>query len=67
MIGREAVVRSPLRPRGQVFIEGALWQAVADAGQADVGDTVIVRGVEGLLLHVAPTGVTTNPVEGAVQ
>jgi membrane-bound serine protease (ClpP class) len=67
LVGREAVVRSPLRPQGQVFIEGALWQAVADAGQADVGDTVTVRWVEGLLLHVAPAGVTTNPAEGAVQ
>ena len=27
LLGREAVVRTPLRPRGQVFVEGALWQA----------------------------------------
>lgn len=56
MPGREAVVRTPLDPRGQVFIDGALWQAEAEDGAAAVGETVIVRWVEGLTLHVAPTG-----------
>jgi membrane-bound serine protease (ClpP class) len=56
MPGREAVVRTPLDPRGQVFIDGALWQAEAEDGAAAVGETVIVRWVEGLTLHVAPAG-----------
>jgi membrane-bound serine protease (ClpP class) len=56
MPGREAVVRTPLDPSGQVFIDGALWQAEAENGAAGVGDTVIVQRVEGLTLHVAPDG-----------
>jgi membrane-bound serine protease (ClpP class) len=56
MPGREAVVRTPLDPSGQVFIDGALWQAEAEDGAAAVGETVIVRRVEGLTLHVAPAG-----------
>jgi membrane-bound serine protease (ClpP class) len=53
MPGREAIVRTPLDPSGQVFIDGALWQAEAEDGPAEVGDTVIVQRVEGLTLHVA--------------
>jgi membrane-bound serine protease (ClpP class) len=56
LLGQRAVVRTPLAPRGQVFLEGALWQAETDDGSADIGDTVIVRRVEGLTLHVEPAG-----------
>jgi len=67
MLGREAVVRTPLAPLGEVYVEGALWQAQADNGRADVGDTVIVRGVDGLLLHVEPAPADVHSTEGAVQ
>jgi len=67
MLGREAVVRTPLAPLGEVYVEGALWQAQADNGRADVGDTVIVRGVDGLLLHVEPAPAEVHSTEGAVQ
>jgi membrane-bound serine protease (ClpP class) len=67
MLGQYAVVRTPLQPRGQVFVEGALWQAEAETGNAAVGDTVVVRGVEGLVLHVEPAPEEpSNPAEGAV-
>jgi membrane-bound serine protease (ClpP class) len=59
MPGREAIVRTALDPSGQVFIDGALWQAEAEDGAAAVGDTVIVQRVEGLTLHVAPAGSPT--------
>jgi membrane protein implicated in regulation of membrane protease activity len=49
-----------------VFIDGALWEAEADDGQAGVGDTVIVRRVEGLTLHVEPTGPEQSS-EGALS
>jgi membrane-bound serine protease (ClpP class) len=67
LLGRQAVVRTPLRPRGQVYVEGALWQAEADGGTAEVGDTVVVRGVEGLVLHVEPAPAPSNSAEGAVS
>jgi membrane-bound serine protease (ClpP class) len=63
MPGREAVVRTPLDPSGQVFIDGALWQAEAENGDVSVGDTVIVQRVEGLTLHVAPNGPENQPEE----
>jgi membrane-bound serine protease (ClpP class) len=67
MLGREAVVRTRLAPLGEVYVEGALWQAQADNGRADVGDTVIVRSVDGLLLHVEPVPAEVHSTEGAVQ
>jgi membrane-bound serine protease (ClpP class) len=63
MAGREAVVRTPLDPDGQVFIDGALWQAEAENGAAAIGETVIVQRVEGLTLHVATTGPSTPTTE----
>jgi membrane-bound serine protease (ClpP class) len=65
LLGQRAVVRTPLAPRGQVFVEGALWEAETDDGEAGVGDTVIVRRVEGLTLHVVPAGPEQTP-EGAL-
>jgi membrane protein implicated in regulation of membrane protease activity len=53
MIGMEADVVSPLHPLGQVHVNGELWEARSIAG-ADVGDTVVVRRMEGLTLVVEP-------------
>ena len=52
-------------PLGEVYVEGALWQAQADNGRADVGDTVIVRGVDGLLLHVEPAPADVHSNRGS--
>jgi membrane protein implicated in regulation of membrane protease activity len=51
MIGREAEVVSPCRPKGQVRINGELWNARAETG-ADPGDTVRVDAIDGLTLVV---------------
>ena len=51
MIGMHAVVVSPLRPTGQVRVKGELWEATAADG-AEVGDTVVVRRLDGLNLIV---------------
>jgi membrane protein implicated in regulation of membrane protease activity len=51
LVGRVAVVDSPLRPVGQVRIAGERWSARSEAG-ADPGDEVVVRAVEGLTLLV---------------
>jgi hypothetical protein len=53
MIGMQAEVVSPLHPLGQVHVNGELWEARSTVG-ADVGDTVVVRGMEGLTLVVEP-------------
>ena len=57
----DAIVRTALRPRGQVFVHGELWQAEADA-EVPVGREVVVDRVDGLTLRVSPTtpeGATT--------
>jgi len=46
------MARSPLAPAGQVFIQGELWQAVAENGAVAEGEPVKVTAVEGLTLKV---------------
>ena len=53
LVGRRAVVSVDCRPNGQVRVAGEIWQARCDAGAA-VGDDVVVREIEGLLLVVEP-------------
>ena len=61
MIGMQAEVVSPLHPLGQVHVNGELWEARSIAG-ADVGDTVVVRGMEGLTLVVEPLIGGVHPI-----
>jgi membrane-bound serine protease (ClpP class) len=65
LIGHRAVVRTPLRPRGQVFLRGELWEAEVEDEKAeiDTGGEVVVDKVEGLTLHVSPA--PPPPPEGA--
>lgn len=53
MIGMRAEVVSPMHPMGQVRVNGELWEARSTVG-ADAGETVVVRGMEGLTLVVDP-------------
>ena len=53
MIGKPAEVVSRLHPSGQVHLDGELWEARSTT-EADVGETVIVRGIDGLTLVVEP-------------
>jgi membrane-bound serine protease (ClpP class) len=53
LVGRRAVVSVDCRPNGQVRVAGEIWQARCDAGAA-VGDDVVVREIDGLLLVVEP-------------
>ena len=62
LLGQRAVVRVPLRPRGQVFLRGELWEAETEDSEIDKGGEVIVDKVEGLTLHVSPA---PPPPEGA--
>jgi membrane-bound serine protease (ClpP class) len=53
MVGMQAEVVSSCRPRGQVRVHGELWEATCAEG-ADVGQTVRVKLVDGLMLVVQP-------------
>jgi membrane protein implicated in regulation of membrane protease activity len=53
MVGMKGEVVSPLHPTGQVRVQGELWEATSSMF-ADVGDTVIVRRIDGLTLVVEP-------------
>jgi len=53
LIGEVGVVRSPLAPRGHVFLHGELWNAESDAA-VQVSDAVRVVGMSGLTLQVVP-------------
>ncbi len=58
MVGVVGVARTPLSPRGKVFIQGELWDAVATAA-VESGAEVRVRRVEGLVLDVEPAAASS--------
>jgi membrane protein implicated in regulation of membrane protease activity len=53
LVGRTAVVVRALTPRGQVKIDGEVWEARAGHDLLP-GDEVVVAGVDGLVLEVEP-------------
>ncbi len=53
LVGRSAVVVRALTPRGQVKLDGEVWEARGPAGIAP-GEEVVVIAVEGLVLDVEP-------------
>lgn len=55
LIGRSAVVVTPLQPEGQVRVVGELWRA-RGAPHAAPGERVVVRGVSGMVLEVDGAG-----------
>lgn len=65
LVGRVAEVRRALDPRGMVFVDGALWQAISEAGSAEPGDWVRVTGVHNLQLIVRP--LDAEPVAGGSE
>ncbi len=52
LIGMVAQVKTPLNPRGTVFVHGELWDATIDEGQANPQEEVRVTKVNGLKLRV---------------
>jgi membrane-bound serine protease (ClpP class) len=66
MVGTEGIVRVPLEPVGQIFVQGALWRAKLsdpEAAPLPVGDRVRVDSVDGLTLGVTPLGAPTDREE----
>ena len=52
LVGKTAVVKTPLSPRGTVFVEGENWTAISGEGRVEVGEEVVVTGVNNLVLFV---------------
>jgi membrane-bound serine protease (ClpP class) len=52
MIGKEAVARTTLNPKGTVLAEGELWTAIAEDSTIEPGEDVIITKAEGLKLWV---------------
>jgi membrane-bound serine protease (ClpP class) len=55
LVGRRAVAVQRLAPRGQVKLDGELWEA-RSAAPVDPGDEVVIRSVDGLVLDVETAG-----------
>lgn len=52
LIGKQAVVRTPLAPEGYVFVKGERWLARLENGAAAPGDRVRIVGADGFHLRV---------------
>ena len=57
IIGETGIAQTPLSPRGKIFVHGELWDAVASS-EVSIGQSVVVRRIDGLLLQVEPVAVT---------
>lgn len=55
MIGLRGTVTEPCRPIGRVKVRGEPWRARSEQG-AELGESVTVRGWDGLTLLVEPAG-----------
>jgi membrane-bound serine protease (ClpP class) len=64
LVGETGVAQTALTPQGKVFVHGELWDAVA-ASTLPVGQLVVVRRLDGLMLEVEPLAATTPPVSPA--
>jgi membrane-bound serine protease (ClpP class) len=53
MLGKVGEIKQWRKTRGQVFVNGELWQAVSDAPLLP-GDRVVIQNVKGLTLGVKP-------------
>jgi len=52
LVGKVAVAKTPLDPKGTVLVDGEHWTAVIDSGKVELGEEVTVTKVEGLKLLV---------------
>lgn len=52
LVGRKAVVKTALNPKGMVFVEDELWNAVIDSGTVEPEEEVTITKVDGLKLTV---------------
>ena len=52
LVGRTALVKVALAPKGEVFLEGEWWKAISEAGRVEPGEEVVITRVDGLVLYV---------------
>jgi membrane-bound ClpP family serine protease len=52
MIGKIAVVTTPLDPKGTAFVEGEQWTAISEEGRIEPGEEVTISKVDGLKIYV---------------
>ncbi len=52
LIGKTAVVKIALEPKGVVFVEGESWTAISETGRVEPGEEVIIAKIDGLKLWV---------------
>jgi membrane-bound serine protease (ClpP class) len=57
LLGETGLAQTPLSPSGKIFVHGELWDAVSSSA-VDIGQSVIVRRVDGLVLQVEPLPVS---------
>jgi membrane-bound serine protease (ClpP class) len=57
LVGETGVAQTALSPQGKVFVHGELWDAVASSS-LPIGQLVVVRRLDGLILEVDPLGAT---------
>jgi membrane-bound serine protease (ClpP class) len=60
VIGDGGKVTKRLAPEGYVKVQGVLWKAICDEAELEIGDEVVVVGIEGLRLIVSPKGGTVQ-------
>ena len=52
LIGKTAEVKTFMNPKGMVLIQGELWTAISEEGQAEPGDEVAITKVNHLKVWV---------------
>ena len=57
LLGKIAEVKTFLRPKGTVLIQGELWTATLDEGHARPGDEVVITKVDHLEVWVSKVNV----------
>jgi len=62
LVGETGVAQTALSPQGKVFVHGELWDAVASSS-LPIGQLVVVRRVDGLILQVDPLAVSAISAE----
>lgn len=52
VVGKTGEARTDLDPKGQIFVDGALWSATSESGTIAKGEKVVVTTMTGLKLSV---------------
>ena len=52
LIGKIAEVKTTLKPKGVVFVQGERWTAISETGLVKSDEEVIITKVDGLKLYV---------------